>query len=127
MYGCLYTALTSEGALAEYRRYRAQAAATRQPDARDLVSIRVNRIGPVFDVTEADACAQVGVALDVLTGDEPDDVETCRTVADWARAQGYQGLLVPSAVLPRSKNLVIYIDGPAGNIDLEEGPDRRPI
>jgi RES domain-containing protein len=85
VYGCLYTALIPEGALAEYRRYRTRAAATRQPDVRDLVSIRVNRIGPVFDVTEAEACAQVGVALEVLTGDEPDDVETCRTVADWAR------------------------------------------
>ncbi|MGI9090143.1 MAG: RES family NAD+ phosphorylase [Gemmatimonadaceae bacterium] len=127
VYGCLYAALTPEGALAEYEKYTAHAHGRRRVDTRDLVSIRVNRIGPVLDLTDAQWRAEAGVDLHTLTDDEPDDLETCRTVADWARSGGYQGLLVPSAAQPGEANLIIYIDGPVGNIDLDEGPDRRII
>ena len=126
-YGCLYTALTPEGALAEYRKYNALAHAFGRIEARDLVSIRVNRIGPVFDLTDVEQRSEAGVALHALTGDTPDDMETCRTIADWARSEGNHGLLVPSAAHPGGANLIIYIDGPVSNIDLDEGPDRRII
>lgn len=124
VYGCLYTALTREGALAEYRKYTELARASRRVDARELVSIRVNRIGPVLDLTETANRMEAGVDLSVLTSDNRDELETCRTIADWARSEGYQGLLVPSAALAGHVNLVIYIDGPASNIDLDEGAER---
>lgn len=127
IYGCLYTALTAEGALAEYRKYSTLAHGTRGLDVRDLVSVRVNRIGPVLDVTDVEMRAEAGVDLRTLTSDDPDDLETCRAIADWARSDGYQGLLVPSAALPGAINLVIYIDGLASNVDLDEGPDRKVI
>lgn len=127
VYGCLYTALAPEGALAEYRKYNSLSHGAGRFAARDLVSIRVNRIGPVLNLTEAEGRAKAGVDLRTLTSDEPDDIETCRTIADWARSEGYQGLLVPSAAQSGNANLIIYIDGPAGNIDLDEGSDRSAI
>lgn len=127
IYGCLYAARTPEGALAEYRKYVALARAAQRLDTRELVSVRVNRVGPVLDLTAPEARSEAGVDLQVLFSDESDDLETCRTIADWARSEGYQGLLVPSAALLGAANLVIYIDGPASSIDLDEGPDRRLI
>ena len=113
--------------MAEYRKYTAGAHASRRIDMRDLVSVRVNRIGPVFDLMNEEQRSAAGVALHTLTSDEPDDLETCRTVADWARSEGHQGLLVPSAVRSDETNLTIYIDGPVSNIDIDEGPDRTII
>ena len=127
VYGCVYTALTAGGAVAEYRRYAARVGSASGAGARDLVSIRVNRLGPVLDLTHAATRARVGVTASALTGDGADDLTTCRAVADWARAERYQGLLTPSAADVRSTNLIIYVDGPAGNVDLDEGPDRLPI
>jgi RES domain-containing protein len=127
VYGCLYTTLSPDGALAEYRKYIACAHASRRIDARDLVSIRVNRIGPVLDLMDDEGRMAAGVELHTLTSDEHDDVESCRTIADWARSEGYQGLLVPSAALAGETNLVIYIDGAVSNIDLDDGPDRMAI
>lgn len=127
VYGCLYTSLTLEGALAEYRKYSARAQATRRIDLRDLVSIRVNRIGPVLDLMDVEMRMAAGVDLPTLMSDDPDDLETCRTVADWARSEGYQALLVPSAAQTGETNLIIYIDGPVRNVDLDEGPDRKTI
>jgi hypothetical protein len=36
-------------------------------------------------------------------------------------------LLVPSAALPDTINLELYIDGPARAYDLDAGGDRRPL
>jgi len=57
----------------------------------------------------------------------PADLEACRTLADALRAGGYAGLITPSAASPNAKNLVIYIDGPAGQIRLDDGGDRIPL
>lgn len=127
VYGCLYSALTAEGAIAEYHRYLSRACVPAGIVARDLVSIRVNRVGPVLDLLDDEVRAALRVDPGTLTGDEPDDLETCRTIADWARSEGNAALLVPSAALSGARNLVIYVDAPATNLDLEDGPDRRPI
>lgn len=127
VYGCLYTALEPNGALAEYQKYNTHSHGSGRNTPRDLVSIRVGRIGPVLDLTDAQCRAKAGVDLSTLISDDPDDIETCRTVADWARSEGYQGLLVPSAARSGNTNLIIYIDGSVGNIELDEGSDRRAI
>lgn len=127
VYGCLYTALSAEGALAEYRKYLALARVPAMFSARDLVSIRVNRVGPVLDLLDEDVRSELRVDVRTLIGDDPDDLETCRAIADWARSEGNSAILVPSAALPGAGNLVIYVDAPARNIDLEDGPVRRPI
>lgn len=44
----------------------------------------------------------------VLRGDRPEDLEACRLVADWARGQGFLGLLVPSSPAPGTVNLVVF-------------------
>lgn len=127
VYGSLYTALTPDGALAEYRKYLSLARVPSGISARDLVSIRVNRAGPVLDLLDDDVRSALGVDLKTLAGDEPDNLETCRAIADWARSEGNTALLVPSATLVGASNLVIYVDAPARNLDIEDGPDRLPI
>ena len=126
-YGCLYTALSQEGAVAEYHKYLTRAALPTSPSPRDLVSIQVKRIEPVLDLTDNEERTRVGVTRKTLTGDEPDDLEACLALADWARSQGYQGLLMPSAAAPGEANLIIYIDGPVANLDFTDGPDRIPV
>ena len=126
-YGCLYTSLSREGALAEYRKYLLRSALAGIPRPRDLVSIEVRRVEPVLDLTLEREQRRLGISLEILTGDEPRDLDACLEVADWVRSQGYQGLLVPSAAAAGEVNLVIYIDGPAANLDFTDGEERIAI
>ena len=71
-YGCLYTALTADGATAEYEKLLAVNGYT---GPRDLVSIRVARLRPVLDLTSRWVWARVvtltglGPTRAFLTGD----------------------------------------------------------
>jgi RES domain-containing protein len=130
-YACLYTALTRQGALAEAARARARYGAA--PGARDLVSIDV-RLSPILDLTDATehrraaskASVSPDAALLVAGGDEA--CEHCRRLSDWARAEGFTGLLVPSAAAPGEVNLVIYFDVVAPKqLEIDDGPDREPV
>ena len=88
-YGCLYTSLSREGALAEYRKYLIRAALPGSPHPRDLVSIEVRRVEPVLDLTVEEEQTRLGVSLDTLIGDEPEDLDVCLNLAEWARFRGY--------------------------------------
>ena len=125
-YGCLYTSLTRSGVRTEYRKALERAGAdgfAMKP--REIVSI-LAELEPVLDLTD-EASSPVRPMESFLTGDAPADLEACRTLADALRAGGYAGLITPSAASPNAKNLVIYIDGPAGQIRLDDGGDRIPL
>lgn len=118
--------MSQEGAIAEYRKYLRLAGITSGgARPRELVSILVE-ISPVLDVTN-EAESPVPPTSAFLVCDTPDDLEACRSLADYARSQGYAGMLVPSSALAGQRNLIIYIDGLAGSIFLDEGPDRLLI
>ena len=128
VYGCLYTSLSRDGAVAEYHKMLAQTTGV-SPDLdqrRDLVSIRAH-IARVLDLTDPAERERLGVSLDVLTGDSDEDLEMCRLIADLARVEGYQAILSPSAALSGAQNLNLYIDGVAADIQVVDGPDRVPL
>ena len=126
VYGCLYTALSEQGARAEFEKLRSRfAAAPGTPRRRDVVSINVD-IDPVVDLTNPET-SPVPPNTPFLTGDRPEDIEQCRALADALRAAGYVGIFTPSAAAPGEKNLIIYIDGPTRGIQLDDGGDRIPL
>jgi hypothetical protein len=126
-YGCLYTSLTRTGAEAEYRKYLRAAGAGGQFPARprELVSLIVT-VEPVMDLTDP-AASPVPPTSHFLTMDDDASLESCRALADALRAQGFAALITPSAAKAGAKNLVLYFDGPARNLDLDEGGDRLPL
>jgi hypothetical protein len=92
---------------------------------RELVSILVD-LEAVVDLTDW-ASSPISPEAPFLTGSNPEDLEACRALADALRAQGYVGLLVPSAAASNEKNLIIYIDGLAGKINIYEGDEQLPL
>jgi RES domain-containing protein len=126
-YGCIYSSLTQEGAIAEYHKYLQRAAVSSPSLAkrRQLVSLIVE-IDRVMDLTKGRS-SPVSTSAPFLTGDDPPDIEDCRKLADVFRAQGYNGIIAPSAALSNQKNLMIYIDGPARSVNIDVGGDRIPI
>ena len=127
VYGCLYTALAREGAVAEYEKVRALVGlAAADDDRKDLVSVRVV-VRPVLDLTDAAMQDRYGVTAATLTGDDPQALETCRSIADLARAEGYRAILAPSAALAGGTNLIVYLEGRAADLRLRDGPDRVPL
>lgn len=104
LYGFLYMALTPRAAVAEHRKHQRRRGLSRP---RDLVALHVT-VDPVFDVGEW-AELQTGrrtkhsdqarwfwpppdLGLGSLTGDDPADLEACRTLADWATLLSRAGL-----------------------------------
>ncbi len=130
---CLYTALTREGALAELMKAREKNEDGAR-DARDLVSIAVELLDPVLDLTDGDACSRLTRAAgcpddpELLIAGSDEAIEHCRSLARQARADGFTGLVVPSAAERGEANLAIYFDvvRPA-QVRLDDGPDRVRI
>lgn len=127
VFGCLYTALTIEGARAEYEKHFGAVGSTPDMRARrELVSIEID-VGPVLDLTDIDVCDQLTITPTMLVGDGEDTLELCRTIATWGRTQGYRAILSPSAAAAGEVNLMIYLDGTAEHLHLEVGADRIPL
>ena len=126
-YGCLYTSLSREGALAEYAKELQRLGIDAGSDqAKDLVTLQVG-VARVLDLTVTAERDRFGITIDALTGDEADDLESCRLVADLARLQGYDAILSPSAALAGERNLNLYIDGRADHLRLMQGAERVPL
>ena len=125
-YGCLYTSFTKEAAQSEYHKFlRGSNAQNIDRKPHDLVSIAVE-IEPVVDLTDNNS-SPISTRASYLTGDDPDDLERCRSLADYLRTQGYIGIIAPSASCEGNKNLIIYIDGPSRNLRLDVGGKRLPL
>lgn len=126
VYGCLYTAFTQRGVRAEYEKaLRSRGLKGFELTPREIVSIRAD-LEPVADLTDKKA-SPVSPNEQFLTGDDAADLEACRALADSLRSDGFVGIVAPSAALDGEKNLVIYIDGLAKNIRLDDGGDRIPL
>jgi RES domain-containing protein len=127
VYGCLYTALSREGALAEWAKYLRAAGVPPEASApRDLVSLEM-QVEPVLDLTSPAVRRKLRIQLATITGDSPEDLEVCRSIADLARQQGYVAILSPSAALRGSTNLNLYVDGRADHYLLGEGSHRLSV
>jgi RES domain-containing protein len=61
----------------------------------------------VLDLTDPNVLERIGIRQDALTDTE---TNAAREIAAHAREQGYEALLVASAAVPNSKNLVIFLD-----------------
>lgn len=126
---CLYTALTREGALAEYRKHFLANAFGVAPGLlapRDLVSIDVGA-EPVLDLTRPRVRAAFGISLEQLTGDGRSDLAMCRRVAWDAFRLGHRAILAPSAALEGERTLMLYVESQQGRLTVRNGPDRIPI
>lgn len=127
-YGCLYTSLSREGAEAEHRKYlkRAGLTRTRAARARDLVSIDVE-VEPALDLSNRNVRRRLGIEIPDITSDSEEGIETCRAIADLARAEGYRAILAPSAAAAGERVLAIYLEGPPSGLRLREGEERTRL
>ncbi len=129
VYGCLYASFSTEGATAELAKLRAAATPASGGvtfASRELVSIEVS-VEPVLDLTDPDIIESLGVNVADFLGDDDASLERCRTVSDYARAEGFRAIIVPSAALQTEKNLIVFLDGPSHELELEDGPDRIAV
>jgi RES domain-containing protein len=128
VYGCLYTSLSRDGAIAEYRKLRASAAGGTRLRRHELVSIDVHHVEPLLDLSDPAELGRFGVdSPEHILADTEASLELCRMISDEARRAGAVGLLAPSAALREAVSLMIYHDGLAAGIDLDVGPDREPM
>ncbi|WP_041931541.1 RHS repeat-associated core domain-containing protein [Pseudomonas poae] len=72
--------------------------------SRVLVSKRV-QLNNVLDLTRADVRKQLGVSLKSITGDKYTETHQ---IGSWAKANGYDGILAPSARNPTGSNLISF-------------------
>lgn len=121
---CIYTALTPEGAVAEYERHVALFGLRGE---RDLVSIRLD-VDDVLDLTSELQRRRCRIPLHAIAGDEPRDLAACRRLAVRAVFRdGYGAILAPSAALPEGVNLMVYELRTDHIRTLLNGPDRTRI
>jgi RES domain-containing protein len=126
LYGCLYTSLTEKGAQAEFDKFLIISGLSLvKIKPREIVSIKA-RVNNVLDIT-SNQNGYVNPDALFLVGDEHTQIDKCHSLADAARLAGYNGLLVPSAAMKNEKNLIIYIDGPSEEVDLDVGGKRISI
>jgi hypothetical protein len=125
---CLYTAITREGAVAEYRKHFADAgiAGGGRPRPRDLVSILVD-VSPVLNLTDDGVLKELRLSSAALTGPRHTAYPLCHRVAREAVAARFRAILAPSAACEGERVLLVYPESSHGRLLLRNGPDRIPL
>jgi len=83
VYGCLYTSLSREGAIAEYRKLSASAAGGTRLRRHELVSIAVHHVGPLLELTDPAELRRFGVdSPEQILADTDEALELCRAITD---------------------------------------------
>jgi RES domain-containing protein len=108
-FGALYTSLNANTAAQEIARGLRQRGVELEqfPEGKWWVYELEVKLESVLDLTDEDILEKSGISASSLTGS---DVNATRRIAAEARERDYEGLLVPSAAAPGSKNLVIFLD-----------------
>ena len=99
--GAVYGATSPETALAEINHYGLA-------DGRISVSKDVS-LQNVLDLTDPSTRQQLNVTSESITSDS---YSTTQQIGSFARANGYDGILAPSARNPAGSNLIIFPSGP---------------
>ena len=97
--GGVYGANSRKTALAEVNAWNVDLS------KRVLVSKKV-QLNNVLDLTRADVRDQLGVSLKDITGKNYD---VTHQIGSWAKEQGYDGILAPSARNPSGSNLISFM------------------
>jgi RHS repeat-associated protein len=97
--GAVYGSTSPQTAFAEISHYNAQ-------EGRVLVRKDV-KLDRVLDLTNPNVRKQLGVSLEEITADS---YARTHSLAEWARTQGYRGILAPSARNAGGSNLVSFED-----------------
>ena len=108
-FGALYTSLEPNTAAKEVARGLRQRGVDPDqfPEGAWWVYELEVKLESVLDLTDADVLQKSGIPENSLIGT---DVNATRQIAAEARERGYEALLVPSAAVAGSKNLVIFLD-----------------
>jgi RES domain-containing protein len=121
-FGALYTSLDGKTAAQEVARgLRVRGVDPEEfPEGAWWVYELEVKLESVLDLTDSDVLRKSAIAVSSMTGS---NVTSTRQIATQARQQGYEALLVPSAAVPGSKNLVIFLDrAPSGPIVVSSKP-----
>jgi RES domain-containing protein len=108
-FGALYTSLEPNTAAKEVARGLRQRGVDPDqfPEGAWWVYELEVKLESVLDLTDADVLQKSGIPENSLIGT---DVNATRQIAAEPRKRGYEALLVPSAAVAGSKNLVIFLD-----------------
>jgi RES domain-containing protein len=108
-FGALYTSLEPNTAAKEVARGLRQRGVDPDqfPEGAWWVYELEVKLESVLDLTDADVLQKSGIPENSLIGI---DVNATRQIAAETRKRGYEALLVPSAAVAGSKNLVIFLD-----------------
>jgi RES domain-containing protein len=108
-FGALYTSLDAKTAAQEVGKgLRARGIDPEQfPEGAWWVYEVEVKLESALDLTAPTVLEKSGISASSLTGS---DLNATRKIAADARERGYEALLVPSAAVPGSKNLVIFLD-----------------
>lgn len=108
-FGALYTSVEEATAAAEVARGLRQRGIdpSEYPEGYWWMYELEVRLDSVLDLTDASILEKCGISAASLTGG---DMGASRAIGAEAKKQGYQALLVPSAAISGSANLVLIVD-----------------